>query len=224
MAKKNRRVILGILSLCLLVAGGLIFRSFLFEYLVMPLAWLFWYLLRLLVFSIHQAVLWYLIIGFICVLFITRYLLKGAGASQSQPHIPVNIHMEKLRSLDRAMALCNKEKIYQKYLIEELRLMLASQYAAEKRLSINYVLFDKFENREIALPEEIFTFLFKKEDKNNGRATFSQTDSFNNGKDAEFRNRVEGCLTWLENRMENESGRNHKHGNSEDRGTVSKNH
>ena len=85
--------------------------------------------------------------------------------------------------------------------------LLVSMYASKKRIQINYKLYESFENREIYMPDEIYSFIygtFGKRGKISARRNFRKLTK----KEAvRYYKELDVFINYLENYMESKHGK-----------------
>jgi hypothetical protein len=163
--KVSPRLSLLLLLLGLLFCLGILFRPYLLEYVVQPIAILFLYLWRIIL-SVHAAVYWSILIFSVSIyasyqLFFRR-LQKPAVPVAIRPSAS-NATLENVRYW-RTMILVTRDEIEKPSILKsELREMLVSMLAAKQPGSSTLEMYNALRLHKILLPEDFFTFLFPEE-------------------------------------------------------------
>jgi hypothetical protein len=199
--KKSEKLIILVIIICVLTIIFIVFRTFIQKEIFKPLALAFWLMLRVFVLSIDQAVLWWLMIGIIIIVFIFNLNLIKPPEEYQDIGLS-SFHIHKYEIWESYFQIENHDLYKKDKLKKELARILVFVYATGKRLPVDYRLFDAFKNREINLPENIYSFLFTAEKK---KSFFNLRNIYNklSGREAgEYKRNLEECLIFLENFME----------------------
>jgi hypothetical protein len=197
--KKSDRLILLIILLCILIITCIIFRTFLLESVIKPVAKAFWLMLRFTILSIDQAILWGLMISVFVIIFIFSLNLIKPPGDYFDPGV-AGFHLQRHEIWESYFIVENHDFYKRSKIKKELAKILVYVYAARKRLSADYRLYDVFKNREIELPENIYSFLFTEEE-----SYFSLQKLFYklSGREAgDYKRNLRECIVFLENFME----------------------
>ncbi len=156
------RLSISLLLLGLLLCLGILFRSYLLEYLVQPVAILFMVLWRV-IRSVHQGVYWGLL-SFSALTYASYQLffrrLKKPPAHEEPRPSGTNVTLENVRYW-RTMILVTQDEIDKPNILKrELREMLASVLANKQPGSSTVEMYNALKQHKIRLPENIYAFLF----------------------------------------------------------------
>ncbi len=158
--KITRRTSL-LLLLILLFLLAILFRSYLLENLVMPVALLFW-LLRRVVLSVDQGVYWGLMIFLSAFYFFIR-TARTPVFDEPVPQPGGNATLETMRYWRTAILLTGEAADQPDVLKQDLVRLLASIYAAREPDVTLMQTYDALKQRQIPLPASIQAFLFPNE-------------------------------------------------------------
>jgi type IV secretory pathway VirB3-like protein len=157
-----RRAVLSFLVAAIVLFLGMLFWPFIVNNIIQPTALVIWFLLRILVLSIHQKHFWYAVIC-VTIIFVFRFLPREQPDIQSDTYLETNSTMVTIRYW-RSLFTYNGQSIRdEKNLKRELLYLLASLYASKQSLSNNFALYEDLQQRKIPLPENIHAFLFWQE-------------------------------------------------------------
>jgi hypothetical protein len=150
----------------LLLLLGLIFRQAVMTNVIEPLATVAWLLLRILVLSIDQEVYWWGLI-FVVVLGAMLLPLRGPKTEEIPTLMDANPSMERV-SYWRSSILANLRTTLDRSTIQrELIWLLSSHFASRQPGAVkvsNYEIREALKQKRIALPEDLYGFLFANED------------------------------------------------------------
>ena len=198
--KKSTRIILFIASLSFVSLAVCLFRDFLLERILKPVAARLDILYRYAVLSQDQKFLWAVMIILSCL--VLFFLLLRRRRAQDPLHDEPVIENFYSRRFEMWRLYLNSENPYSRSrLRKELTRILAGKYAVQKRLDIDYVLIDAFKNREIPIPDNIYRFLFA-EEKKPPSGIKNLFYSWSGRKAADYDKNLKECLLFLEKFME----------------------
>ena len=181
---------------------SIIFRTFLLENFLMPLALLCWLLLRITVLSVDQAVLWNLLILLIAAVAILRFQVFAA---ENKPQIRMtrNFYRHKLQ-LWKMYLTHPASRQENKRLKDKLVRLMAELYASRKRTDMNASLLNSFSDGEIPLPPQVYQFLYDHQKKPGKRVPSIRAvyKKLSGREKREYYKNLEEYLLFLENYME----------------------
>ncbi len=198
--KKSTRIILYMISAGLLIMIIIIFRDFLFERIIKPIADRLDILYRYAVLSLDQYIVWSIMIISASLILFFLLILKRENLPQG-PVEPVIENFYSRRFKMWESYLNNSSPYSKSRLKKELTKILACKYAIQKRLDVDYVLIDAFKNREIPLPEHIQSFLFM-EEKKSSFGIKNLIYSWSGRKAGDYNKSLQECILFLEKFME----------------------
>ena len=158
----SRRVVLSLLIASIVLFLGMLFWPFIVNNIIRPIALAVWLLLRILVLSIHQKYIWYLVI-FAAFIVLFRFL------PQEQSDIPSYASLERYTTITnieywRSLFIYNRQNVRdEETLRRELTHLLTSLHAWHQGTSNSFSIHDAFQKGEIPLPGNIHAFLFSQE-------------------------------------------------------------
>ena len=160
--KLSKRVVLALLIAAIILFLGMLFWPFVVNNIIKPIALVVWLLLRILVLSIHQKYIWYVVI-FAAFFFLFRFL------PQEQPDIQSSVSPEPNTTILnieywRNLFIHNGQNVREdETLRRELTHLLTSLHASHQSTSNKFFIHDALQNGEIPLPGNIHAFLFSQE-------------------------------------------------------------
>ena len=160
--KLSKRVVLSFLIAAIVLFLGMLFWPFIVTNIIRPIALVVWLLLRILVLSIHQKYIWYVVI-FAAFFFLFRFL------PQEQPDIQSSVSPEPNTTILnieywRNLFIHNGQNVREdETLRRELTHLLTSLHASHQSTSNKFFIHDALQNGEIPLPGNIHAFLFSQE-------------------------------------------------------------
>ncbi|HVN52865.1 MAG TPA: hypothetical protein VMT46_00950 [Anaerolineaceae bacterium] len=161
MSRYRRLTLTGIL-LGTIVLLGILFRDFLFENVVRPMAlvlWLFWRVLL----SVDQKYYWIILI--FTALFYAFYLLVQRSIEYEEPQSsPPGAGLEMVSHWRNMILLTGDEMEKPNPLRRELALTLTTLYASRQPGIPPYQILTDLQERCIPLPDPVYTFLFPPDD------------------------------------------------------------
>jgi hypothetical protein len=156
--KISRRTSLLIILLGLALLLGILFRAFLFDNIIKPLAILFWVLRRILL-SVNENVYWGALIFVALVAAFIRFS-RPAPEPASPPLSEVNATLNEIDSWRTSIWLTGKEIDKFNSLKQNLGWTLASLYAPTQPGKALWQIYEAMQQRQIPLPPPIYDFLF----------------------------------------------------------------
>ncbi len=159
--KLSRRTAWLLLLLGVGLSLGIIFRAFLVENVVVPIATLLSLFWRVLI-SVHQAIYWGAVIALAAVL-VVRRLYQMAGHEEEQ-YVPASDSILSAIESRRRLLQASGEAGYASVTLKrDLRRMLVGVYAAKQPEAVPFVIEDALRLRQLPLPDRIYGFLFDEE-------------------------------------------------------------
>ncbi len=159
---KNKRILLLSLIAVILLLLGLIFRQFVLENIIMPVALVFWLLLRIFVLSIDQSVYWgagILLVG----IYVFYRLYHGQSEEQIVLPPDSNPTLNNLEFWRDLIRLTSDQGGERKFLKKQIANLLISMYSSHHPDSVNFQIYDALMQGQIPLPGPIQAFLFNQE-------------------------------------------------------------
>jgi hypothetical protein len=169
---KNRRLLLFLLIMGLILFLSLVFWQFLLANLILPVATVFWLLLRIFVLSIDQQVYWWLLISLVIFLAIFRIYSRTEILQPSQT-LDSNQTLDSIHHWRNAILANARDSSENNTLKRELMWLLTSMYSSRQQSYAHYEIKEALEQRQIPLPEPVYAFLFSNEPEKS-RSTFFQ--------------------------------------------------
>jgi hypothetical protein len=155
----SRHVIVSILFLLVITFAGILYWPLIVEDILAPTALVLWLLLRIFVLSIDQIYYWGALI--FIVLFVLFRLLPSEPASAPSGDLQdKNEAIETIEYWRSIFTLADGNAHDERFLRKELAYLVASVYATKQRASPNFLFYDALQRGELALPEQMRTFLF----------------------------------------------------------------
>jgi hypothetical protein len=151
---------------------GLVFWQFLLANLILPVATVFWLLLRIFVLSIDQQIYWWLLISLVLFLAIFRVYSRPETVQPYQP-LDSNQTLDSVHHWRNAILSNAREGRESNTLKRDLMWLLTSMYSTGQQSYAHYEIKEALEQRQIPLPESVFGFLFSSEPEK-PRPTFFQ--------------------------------------------------
>jgi hypothetical protein len=161
--KISRRTTLIFLLLALLLFLGILFRSFILEDFVKPVALMFWFMWRVLL-SVDQNIYWALLIllaFFYTFLRLNRWTnaIEQAVVERTPP-ADSNTTLENVNYWRTSILFSKDEVAKSNFLKRDLVRMLVMMYASKQPGTANLEIYDALSLHKIPLPEYIYSFLF----------------------------------------------------------------
>jgi hypothetical protein len=170
--KNSRRISLIILLLALAFLLAFLFRAFLLENFVRPVALVFWLIYQVFL-SFDQRLIWGLLIFAAVVSAYIRLSLRGLAESQPVPDSDSQFTLDTI-DYWRTFLLSGANEAYSTELLKQkLVRMLATIYTSRTPETPQWEIYEALEKRQIPLPEHIYTFLFPL-NPSAGRPSFQQ--------------------------------------------------
>ncbi|MCX6031490.1 MAG: hypothetical protein NT169_19595 [Chloroflexi bacterium] len=155
---KNRRLLILLLFVGLLLFLGLVFQQFLLANFILPAATVAWLFLRIFVLSIGQQVYWWLLILLIVLLALIR-LFWGAGTIESYQLSDSNPTLDRVSHWRTSILLDLHETGERNILKRDLMWLLTTLHTTRQHGSANYEIEAAINQHQIPVPETIYTFL-----------------------------------------------------------------
>lgn len=158
-SRRTVLIITVILGLFLLV--GFSFPSFVEDNFITPIAlvlWLCWRILQ----SIDQPVYWLALILAVVFYFLIRLYrwAQGADTFEQTQSLDLNAALEQIRYWRTSIRLTDFKIDRSNILEHNLAKMLAAAYASKQLHVTQYEIYSALEQREMPLPDPVYTFLF----------------------------------------------------------------
>ena len=158
-SRRNVLIIAFILALFLLV--GFSFPSFIQDNFILPIAlvlWLCWRILQ----SIDQPIYWLALILAVVFYFLIRLYrwAQGADTFEQTQSLDLNAALEQIRYWRTSIRLTDFKIDRSNILEHNLAKMLAAVYASKQLHVTQYEIYSALEQREMPLPDPVYTFLF----------------------------------------------------------------
>jgi hypothetical protein len=206
------RLCLLVLVLGLLLYSGVLFRFYLFEYIVRPVAVVLWVLWQI-VLSVDQRVLWGLLIFSAVSYAVQRLVRIPSGSAEQTPRPDSNATLDRVRYWRTSILYTTDEIERPNILKHDLEQMLVAVYASKQPETSRLEIYKALRLLQFPLPEHIYAFLFPAEPSGSKRSikqilqTFWQTPKRwarrRAGRDvAEYYNSIEDVLTLIESTLE----------------------
>jgi Ca2+/Na+ antiporter len=158
MPKKKRTVLLSLIAVILLLLG-LIFRQYVMDDIVMPVALVFWLLLRIFVLSIDQSIYWG--VGILLVVVYVFYRMFQGQSGEQLVELPdPNPILNNLEFWRASIMLTSDQGGEKNALKQEIISLLVSMYSSHHPDSANFQIYDALRQGQIPLPERVQAFLF----------------------------------------------------------------
>jgi hypothetical protein len=159
---RSRRVVIAVLIAAIVLFLGMLFWPFIVNNIIQPIAAVLWLLLRVLVLSIHQKYIWYVVI-FVSFMFLFRFLPDERSDIPSQASSEPNTLMTKI-GYWRSLFIYNAQNLRDEEILKrELTYLLTSLYASHQSTANNFGVQEALQKGQIPLPRNIHTFLFPQE-------------------------------------------------------------
>jgi hypothetical protein len=159
--KISRRTTLIFLLLGLCVFLGILFRSFIQANFITPLAlvlWLFWRILQ----SVDQKIYWIFLVLLSLFFVFLRLTREPAVVERATPD-DLNDTLENVRFWRTSILISNDEFVGRNVLKRDLAHRLSLIYAAQQPGMTQLGIYNDLKQRQIALPENVYAFLFPEE-------------------------------------------------------------
>ena len=210
--KLTRRTLLIILLLGLVLPAGVLFRAFLLDNFVRPVALVLWLIWRVLL-SIDQKIYWSLLI-FTALFYIFIHLARRLAENQTTAPPPdSNLTLDTVDFWRTSIGLTSDENVRVNILKQNLGEMLASMYASRQNEASHWEVYEALQQGKIPLPEHIYSFLFPPKPLE-GKRTFRQilqtirqapgrwVRQWTGSAAADYHRSIEEVLTFMESSME----------------------
>ena len=158
----SRRVVIAFLIAGVVLFLGMLFWPFIVKDIIEPITLVVWLLLRILVLSIHQKYIWYVVI-FAAFFFLFRFLPQEQSDIQSSVSREPNTTILNI-AYWRNLFIYNGQNVREEETLRrELTYLLTSLHASHQSTSNNFLIHDALQKGEIPLPGHIHAFLFSQE-------------------------------------------------------------
>jgi hypothetical protein len=207
----TRRTQLILLLLGLVLLLGFLFRVFILENFVKPVALVFWLIWRVLL-SIDQGVYWSLLI-LLAVFYAFIHFARGWVSTKPTPPLDSNLTLETVDYWRMFIRLSVREKARVSVLKQNLEEMLVTMYTSRQPETPHWEVSEALRQRQIPLPESIYAFLFPRKPLSSRRSlrqvlhaireAFREWARRRTGQDvAEYYRSIEEVLNFMETSME----------------------
>ena len=166
--KFSNRLSLLVLLLGLALFLGILFRSYLLDYFVAPVAVVLLVLWRI-VLSVHQAIYWGILI-FAVVSYVFLRLLQRPVAHEQVSQPASNVTLDNINYWRTLILYSHSEIEKPNALKHDLGRILARVYASKQPEATQFEIYDALKLRQIPLPEHIYAFVFPAEPSPSGRS------------------------------------------------------
>ena len=219
--EKPRLILLFALILVLILALGILFWPFVLANIVTPVALLVWVLLRILVLSIDQKILWALL-AFSALVFILRRVSHEVRIPEQYGPLEGNTTLKKVELWRHFIQFSPDEVGEHEAIQRELSRMLVSLYTTRQSSSTFMEVNEALKERQIHLPDPIYAFLFSSRAAAAPRRSFKQAlgalfrasqryfHRWTGRESADYYRSIDAVLTFLETSLEmkNDDGHN----------------
>ncbi|HEX7973989.1 MAG TPA: hypothetical protein VF498_06250 [Anaerolineales bacterium] len=159
-SEKHRRTLLLISSLGLILVLGIFFRSFIRAYIIEPAALTLWLLLRIFILSLDQRIYWGLLV-IASLVFALRRLSYEIKVIEEADFPDPNVTLENVNIWRNLIQLHSDQTGGNDPVKRDLGNMLAALYTAQQ--TNPYETLRALKQRQIALPQSIYDFVFSEE-------------------------------------------------------------
>ena len=170
--KNSRRISLIILLLALAFLLVFLFRAFLLENFVRPVALVFWLLWQVLQ-SFDQRVVWSMLIFVALIYVVIRLNVQGLANTRPAPEPDFQLTLANIAYWRSFILMAASEKLQINTLKQSLVKMLVAMYTSSQPDTPLWEVADALRLRQIPLPDNIYAFLFPPEPLP-GRPSFRQ--------------------------------------------------
>ena len=170
--KNPRRVLLIVLLAVLLLALAFIFRLFLLENVVRPVAlvlWLFWQVLL----SFDQRVVWNVLIFAALMVGLVRLAQQGLLEGKPVPAPDAHLTLANIEYWRTFILLTTDEQTQVNILKQSLLEILIAMYTSREPETPHWQVIEALKQRQVALPDAVYAFLFPPRPRA-GRPSFRQ--------------------------------------------------
>jgi len=216
--KLSPRTSLVILLFGLALFLGILFRAFILDNFVTPVALVIWAFWRLLL-SVDQAVYWGVLIAAAGVYTFTRLFFFVRGPITVEPTSPsdTNTTLQHVNYWRTLIYLTQDETDKYNSLRRDLSRMLVDLYASQQREAAHFKVYEALQQRQIPLPEDIHAFLFPIEPAGPTRSVKRILSNLKQmarrrfrhwtGRDvAEYHQSIEDVIRFIESALETQHG------------------
>jgi hypothetical protein len=211
--RKNRLLALFVLILGLILSLGILFQPFVVANIVTPFALFIWLLLRLFVLSIHQKILWGLLVFSACI-FLLRSILRERKSLPQYEYAEPNATLKKVDIWRNFITYSPQEDDESDPTRRELKRLLVSLYSSKQQSFTNFKIYESLQQREIPLPEQVYAFLFSGDPAGGSRRSLMKVlralwtapkkwiRRWTGREAAEYYRSIDEVLTFMENSLE----------------------
>jgi hypothetical protein len=219
--KLSPRTSLVILLLGLALILGILFRAFIQDNFVTPVALVIWAIWRLLL-TVDQNVYWGWLIIAAGTYAVTRLASLSRDPLAAEPTSPpdTNATLEQVNYWRTSMYLTQDETEKPNSLRRDLAKMLVDLYASKQHEAVHFKIYEALQQRQIPLPDDIYAFLFPAE-PGKGKRSFRRILSnlkqlprrrirHWTGRDvADYYQSIEDVIRFMETALETQHGDEH---------------
>lgn len=206
--EKNKKYLFLIITATVIFFLCCIFWPFIYTNIISPLSLCVWLLLRLTILSIDQRNIWFVVILANIFFLVIRINSLTTFQEENTNLKDINSYINNLEIWKHYFSSEKNSSVDMNNLKKRLLSILVTAYASKKRVPVNYKLYDKFRNKEIPLPDDIYNFLIDdgKNKKNGVVLKFRRPAELLyivTGKlKKDYNRKIEECLNFLENYLE----------------------
>lgn len=128
-----------------------------------PVALLVWLLLRIFILSVAQQFYWYGIL-FVALFAMFRLWPQNASPPTFEKQVEMNVAIRRVKHWRSLFTLTNHDLDAIRHIKWELVRLLLSLYATKQHTDADLRLHEALRHREISLPDDVYAFLFPKEE------------------------------------------------------------
>ena len=161
--RRPRLVLSVVIAAALLVLLGGFFRRELLDYLIAPVAFTLWWLLRITVLAIDQEIYWamlLLLIGLVAARRLVRWGMSGQDSVVIEPQRASNRTLDRVLFWERQLQAEIPGTSAPGNSRRELKWLLVSIIGSERRRMLPFQIDDALRQRAIPLPDSIYAFLY----------------------------------------------------------------
>jgi hypothetical protein len=157
--KNSRRAVLIILLVCLLLPLAYLFRDFLLENLVRPVALVLWLVWQVLL-SFDQRVIWSVLIFAALMVGILRLALQGLSDIKPAPAPDSHLTLANIEYWRTFILMTADEQAQVNIMKQNLLEILTALYTSRNPETPHWEVVEALKQRQIPLPDAIYAFLF----------------------------------------------------------------
>lgn len=161
--RRPRLVLSVVIAAALLVLLGGFFRRELLDYLIAPVAFTLWLLLRMTVLAIDQEIYWamlLLLIGLVAAQRLVRWAMSGQDSVGIEPQPASNRTLNRVLFWERQLRAEITGTSAPGASRRELKWLLVSIIRSERRRMVPFQIDEALRQRGIPLPDSIYAFLY----------------------------------------------------------------